>query len=180
MTAVDCAAKIFRAYFESCGIRWIQQRIEQSPPLDMQGCADMVCMCEVIEHLPGDILKSLEHACSMLKPNGFLFITTPNLRSISGLFSLIVKQVGLATKPDETVRMQYERARSKMRYFGHIREYTRKEIVDLVESCGMKYEQATSIPPYKRDNLRDRLIWWTERCIPSWRVNQQLIFRKLL
>lgn len=179
LTAIDPAAVAFRTFFDRHHITWHSLGLEQLYPPDLNESADLVLCCEVLEHLAGNILPLLENVCSLVKPGGRLLLTTPNLRSVSGLYALLAKHSGLASKPSETVRQQYERANSNMRYFGHLREYTRREVIVLMESFGMKLEKAAFAPPYRCDTLSAKCVWLVERLLPAWRLNQQLIFRKL-
>ena len=178
LSALDPAADIFRGFFEDHDIQWASMGLDQPVPQHLRQSADLVCFCEVLEHLPGDLVPLIEKVCSIVKPGGLLFVTTPNLRSISGLYSLLCKHSGLASKPNETVRQQYARINTTLNYFGHLREYTTREAITLFESFDMKHEETIATPPYKHDTFTSKMIWWSERFIPSWRINQQLVFRK--
>jgi 2-polyprenyl-3-methyl-5-hydroxy-6-metoxy-1,4-benzoquinol methylase/tetratricopeptide (TPR) repeat protein len=178
LTAVDPAIESFRAYLDRAGISGITAGVADLPVASLRGAADLICFCEVLEHLPLDILHVIEGLRAMLKPGGRLYVTTPNLRSISGLYSLLWKHSGLASKPTESVRDQFERARSEWNYFGHIREYTADEVVRLVESCGFHrvsshFDAVVPVP--------GRVPRWVaafERAIPRWRLFAGHLFEK--
>lgn len=49
------------------------------------GTYDVVTMIEVVEHLP-DARKALGEAFGLLRPGGFLYVTTPNARGLNARF----------------------------------------------------------------------------------------------
>ena len=78
---------------------------------------DLVVMLEVIEHLPTALPQVFKFLRSLLKPNGLLFIQTPNAVSLS-------KRVIMLTGSNP-----FELIRENMREDpGHYREYTRDEL----------------------------------------------------
>jgi hypothetical protein len=90
----------------------------------------------------------------------------------------LINNSGLASKRYETVRQQYERSSNDMASYGHVREYTRKEIVDLFESFGMKEQSSIMKTSYNVNSKSDKFIYFTEKILPAWRSNQQIIFKK--
>lgn len=69
---------------------------------------DVVILCEVLEHLPSHV-AALREASRILRPNGHLVITTPNLGRLhsrwhffwTGTHKLIRRRVGWDVPPDE-------------------------------------------------------------------------------
>lgn len=178
LTAIDPAAKAFNAFYDRYCIPWYSLRLEQPFPSELRENADLVLFCEVLEHLSGNILPLLENICSLVKPGGRLLLTTPNLRSVSGLYALFIGHSGLASKPAKTVRQQYEHINTYKHYFGHLREYTRREVITLMESLGIKHEVTATIPLYQHNTFPTKCVRLAEQILPNWRLNQQLIFRK--
>ncbi|HCJ12463.1 MAG: hypothetical protein A2Y14_05485 [Verrucomicrobia bacterium GWF2_51_19] len=143
---------------------------------------DVVICCELIEHLSGNILKALDAITRKVSPQGYLYITTPDLRSYAGLFAIFVKGSGLASKPRESVRQQYEKAIKPPFFFGHVREFTNKEVIDLVKSFGFEwvrtYEQPLS---YRKPFLKlfsNHVQCAIEHLFPSLSLMKKYLFKK--
>lgn len=145
VSVIDPDAIAFDEYLRSIGVRAINGDLLSDFQTDR--VYDLVTLCEVIEHMTGDLRPPLETIASSVKQGGYFFITTPNLRSLSGLIGLNVCHSGMASKPFETVRRQFDRI-SEDGYPGHIREYTEKELVGLVESFGFSHVESYYQPDY--------------------------------
>jgi 2-polyprenyl-3-methyl-5-hydroxy-6-metoxy-1,4-benzoquinol methylase len=86
---------------------------------------DLIVFSEVIEHLcvaPEFVFAFL---CSLLSSDGVLVCTTPNATDIAKRIRLIFG------------RNPYERLRLYSTNPGHIREYTRQELREIVDSVGL-------------------------------------------
>ena len=168
----------FNQYFSDMGINAYAINLLNGEGLELAGQYDLVCMNEVVEHLAGNLLVSIESAIKCIRGQGYLMVTTPNLRSFWGLTSLLVESSGLASKPRSTVRAQYERATSKYGYYGHIREYTKREIVELVSSFGMELRAVDFQSNYLDFGPLTRPIGYMERLFPTWRLFGKYLFQK--
>jgi SAM-dependent methyltransferase len=90
------------------------------------GCFDLIVFSEVIEHLniaPEFVFAFLR---SLLADGGVLVCTTPNAADIA-------KRLRLACG-----RNPYERIRLYSRNPGHIREYTRQELIEIALGVGLR------------------------------------------
>jgi len=87
---------------------------------------DFVLFCEVIEHLVSNPIKTLEQIYRILKPKGTLILTTPNVARQSNIDKL---------QKNENI---YDPYSSYGTYGRHNREYTVKEISDLLTNTGFK------------------------------------------
>lgn len=84
---------------------------------------DLVIMAEVIEHLytsPEIVLDCLK---SLVKPNGYMVIQTPNAASLSKRMKLMFK----GENPYELIRVDSSNS-------GHFREYTKKELLKIFKN----------------------------------------------
>lgn len=77
---------------------------------------DFIIFTEVIEHLENDDLQ-IKKIYKLLKPNGILFLSTPSVNAP-------IYRLGLAEKFDKEV--------------GHLRRYSKNEIVNLVRENNFK------------------------------------------
>jgi SAM-dependent methyltransferase len=180
LMVVDPFATTFEKFLRTAGIRHYTGNLLQDVDPKLKGQFDVVCLNEVIEHLSGNLLTAIDNAVSCLKPGGRLFVTTPNLGSISGVLALLWYGSGLASKPRETVRAQYERATAKYGYYGHLREFTAREVVDLIESFGLKHEASAFQPNYAPTTRIMKACAQIERLAPRYGLFGKHIFvRKL-
>jgi 2-polyprenyl-3-methyl-5-hydroxy-6-metoxy-1,4-benzoquinol methylase len=128
---------------------WVHQARVEDALQDLTGVFDTVLCLDVLEHLvdPGDVLKALRrHAAD----DGRLQISVPNARHISLARDLFLR--GTFGYTDWGHRDST-----------HLRWFTRRDIVALVEQAGWKVTR-TSVPPLKRSAALHRLTrgWSSE------------------
>lgn len=90
---------------------------------------DLVVMCEVLEHLytaPTQVIKFLK---TMIKPGGFLILSTPNSVSFWKRIEILFG------------RNPYEMIRETRTNPGHFREYTVRELIDVGRKCDLSIEK---------------------------------------
>ncbi len=94
-----------------------------------QGVFGTVCLCDVLEHLkPEVIMRTLHEAKRVLKDEGQMVISTPNLGRLSNLVRLAA---GHTVNPPLSVSLYGQT-------YGHIREFAVKELKALLESVGFR------------------------------------------
>jgi len=168
----------FAEYFRTTGVKSHKIDLLKGAPDEFISCYDVVCLNEVIEHLGDNLLLAIQSAKDCITPGGYLMITTPNLRSIWGLIALVLKSSGLASKPNDNVRAQYDRASTQFGYYGHIREYTKREIVELLASFGFKLHAYEFQANYIHFGRFTKLTAALERMLPEWRLFGKYLFQK--
>jgi len=92
---------------------------------------DIILMMEIIEHLGVDPINAIKESCRVLKDDGIFVITTPNILRLQNLKSIICRGKQLATLRSLTQK-------ERLGYIGHIREYTKKELKEILTYCGFK------------------------------------------
>lgn len=178
LTVADPHPEPFARYFDRMGISYHKTDLLKSIPGDLVGKFDVVCLNEVIEHLAGNLMVAIQNALLCVASGGRLFITTPNLRSFSGLVSLIVHRSGLASKPLDGVRAQYDRVSAEFGYYGHVREYTADEIVDLLGTFGCVLERKEFQPNYIVSTRAMAFARRLECVFPKWALFGKYMFAK--
>jgi O-antigen biosynthesis protein len=115
----------------------------------VDGPFDTICCYDVLEHLvePGRVLRGLHGLAS---PGGRLHISVPNARHLSLLRDLVVR--GTFGYTDWGHRDST-----------HLRWFTRRDIVDLVEECGFRVEWCRPNVPRGRDRIAARLTFGLAR-----------------
>lgn len=89
---------------------------------------DVLLFCEVLEHMTNDPLKVLLEIKRILKPNGHLILTTPNVARLENVAKAIV---------GENI---YDPYSGYGPYGRHNREYTRHEVFMLLNHLGFETE----------------------------------------
>jgi hypothetical protein len=89
-------------------------------------------MAEVLEHLYTAPQLVLGFVKSLLRPNGFLILQTPNAASLPKRLKLFFG------------RHPYEKIRTDPRNPGHYREYTISELRALAEEFGFRVERCVT------------------------------------
>lgn len=141
---------------------------------------NLVILSEVIEHLMANLCDVFSSVSNIISDSGYLMITTPNLKSISGLYSLLMCSRGLASKPHESIVDQYKRASTNFGYYGHLREFTSYEVIELAHSAGYRLVNLTTYTDFREPcSVSDIVIRRLEQIIPPLRLNLKLLFQKL-
>ena len=96
-------------------------------PLDA-GSADAVLLADVIEHLPGSPLPLLGEIRRVLKPGGWLVLTTPNATRIHARLKLLA---GRSVWPPLAVVLGEDAIHAS-----HHREYTRGDVAEVLKLAG--------------------------------------------
>ncbi len=105
------------------------------------GYFSTVLCCELIEHLPADPMHMMSEINRILRPGGYLLITTPNIVSLRALSAMVQGYhpgffPAYLRPPEDGV---YTDAR-------HNREYTPKEIYTLLSDAGFRVEKLETGP----------------------------------
>jgi 2-polyprenyl-3-methyl-5-hydroxy-6-metoxy-1,4-benzoquinol methylase len=129
--------------FEKYSIKVIEQDIVNNPQINIADKKfDVICLIDVIEHLPSNPVVLLKEIFRLVKPGGYLFLGGPNLFGISELSKLVK---GKHPYMDFELWM-------KNNYYSHFREYTEKEYKEIVNRAGFKIIYSTKLSIYNAIN----------------------------
>lgn len=180
ITIIDRHVDLFQDYFHQAGINYRHGDIISGYIEPVETCFDLVCLCEVIEHLTGNILLTMQKIANYVAPDGYLYITTPNIRSLTGALAIFGShQSGLASKHTESLYQQYEDTYING-YYGHVREYTAKEVIDLIENFGFSHIKSCfqTRPISKVTGKYNKIITALENVFVNYRLMGKHLFKK--
>lgn len=92
---------------------------------------DVIIFNELFEHLRIDPIFVFCELSRVLKPDGLLLLSTPNMRSIDGITSLVWH--GHSAFLEKSIYSQFEKV-SKIGHMGHVREYTLNDVRDFLSN----------------------------------------------
>lgn len=107
-----------------------------------EGHFDLVLCCEIIEHLQNDPVQVLHQIKRVLKPSGYLVLTTPNVSRLENVCRMIAGA------------NIYDPYSGYGAYGRHNREYNRHELALLLDYCGFDIETMFSADVH--ENMADR------------------------
>ncbi len=125
------------------------------------GCADVVIFNELFEHMRINLIHTMREVRRILRPNGLLLMSTPNLRSLVGFYNFLIKNRAYALSVN--IFDEYQKLET-IGHMGHVREYTTKEVTDFLGCVDLNVECMIF-----RGAFGGRLKWWTIRFIPRLR-----------
>jgi Methyltransferase domain len=132
ISSLDLNVARFPLVAEVLGIEVNQADIEQAaPPIGPFEC--VVC-CEIFEHLRLDIIATMQRIASLISDGGFLYLTMPNGLGLTALRRLIAGQSG------PSVIGEWQKL-STIGHMGHVREYSAREIREILAFSGLLVEQ---------------------------------------
>jgi SAM-dependent methyltransferase len=123
-------------------VRWFQVNVERDPLPFSPESFDAVVYCEVLEHLVEDPARSLEHIYPVLKRSGELLLTTPNPARLINLWKLFRQG---------TI---YDGVSGYGIYGRHNREYSRRELIELLEGTGYRVTKCVTVETTSDWSLR--------------------------
>jgi SAM-dependent methyltransferase len=138
LSAVDISPERFAGPIAALGLDITRCDVEIEPVPFAAETFDAVLFNELFEHLRIDPIFTLAEARRVLKPNGSLLLSTPNLRSLRGIRNLLLHNQGHAASAG--VYEQYEKLET-LGHMGHVREYTTREVSDFLARVGFRVDK---------------------------------------
>jgi ubiquinone/menaquinone biosynthesis C-methylase UbiE len=96
---------------------------------------DTAIFNELFEHLRIDPIHTLTELKRVLKPQGTLTLSTPNLKSLGGIRNFMLG--GRAYSCSGNIHAEYQKLRD-IGHMGHVREYTPVEVVEFLQKIGFE------------------------------------------
>jgi 2-polyprenyl-3-methyl-5-hydroxy-6-metoxy-1,4-benzoquinol methylase len=146
VVGVDIAPARFATSIQKLQLEILRCDIEQERLPFQDENFDVILLNETFEHLRINPIFTVREIMRVLRQDGVLFLSTPNLRSLRGLYNFIILNRGAWCCPN--VFYEYEKL-SKVGHMGHVREYTTVEIVEFLETIGFSVTEIIYRGGYK-------------------------------
>ena len=161
VSALDLRPERFATAIGDLGLEVIRCDVETEVVPFAEATFDVVLFNELFEHLRINPVFTMREVHRVLKPGGLLLLSTPNLRSFRGIRNLVLRNQGHAVSSG--VYRQYEKLET-LGHMGHVREYTTREVSDLLTRVGFRVEKII----YRGGHGRG-LVGLAERLAPTMR-----------
>ncbi|MDA9981884.1 class I SAM-dependent methyltransferase [Gammaproteobacteria bacterium] len=133
VTGCDIAPERYSSTIEAVGLKVIQCDIERERLPFEDNTFDAVVFNEIFEHLRINPVFALDETLRVLTPEGTLMLSTPNLKSLAGIWNFLFR--GKAYSCSGDIYEEYRKL-EKFGHMGHYREYTTTEMIDCLEKVG--------------------------------------------
>lgn len=154
-------------------IRKIDFDMENMPFKD--NCFDMLFCSEVFEHLRFNLIKTFKESYRVLKPNGKLVISTPNLRSLIGIYRFLIQDKCYSCA--DNLYDEWNKI-NRIGHMGHVREYTYSEIASFFNKLGFVPEKVFCTGETPPKTIKTKIVHTIEQIFPQLKPNLTIIFTK--
>jgi SAM-dependent methyltransferase len=159
VTGCDIAPERYASTIEALGLTVVKCNIEMQQLPFADESFDAVVFNELFEHLRINPVFTLGEVLRIMRPNGVLTLSTPNLRSLEGIRNFLLRDRSYSCASN--IYHEYKKLET-IGHMGHVREYTRTEVVEFLETVGF---EVTAI--IYRGEYQNRLKRTAIRLIPS-------------
>ncbi len=136
---------------------------------------DVILFLEILEHLRGNLIQTMTGLLESLKPNGRLILSTPNFRSVMGMYKFLFKGIGYAASSD----LYHEWSKlENIGHMGHVREYTSRELSQFLERIGFDVEKVIYRPTRIGPGWKNGLFYWLEQLMPTTQFERHVCPKK--
>lgn len=133
--------------------------IERSALPFPEGAFACVLLCETFEHLRIDPVFVLSEINRALAPGATLLLTTPNVYSLPSLGRFLLGR-SIADPLEEFGKLR------RLGHMGHVREYSAREVVPMLEACGFSVQSVDYRYHANRRGWKGRLLNIAYRLAP--------------
>lgn len=170
VTALDIAPERFPGLCDYLEVNALKCDIERERLPLGDNHADMVLMFEILEHLRIDLIFTFSEIVRILKPGGLVLLSTPNLKSLKGLFNYLFRSLSYSCTGN--IFQEYSKL-GKYGHMGHVREYTTREVADFARNFHLRCESVVYRGTYGRPVMNA-----VGFALPRLRPFQMLVLRK--
>lgn len=158
----DIAPERYYSTIRSLGLNVVKCNIETERLPFEDASFDAVIFNELFEHLRINPIFTLSEMLRVLKPNGLLTVSTPNLKSLGGIKNFLIGD--RAQSCSANLHTEYTKLRT-IGHMGHVREYTPTEVIEFLQTIGFNVTAIIFRGDYAGVTSRF-LIRWVPRLSP--------------
>jgi SAM-dependent methyltransferase len=133
VTGCDIHPERYASTIEAMGLNVVECNIETQQLPFADASFDAVVFNELFEHLRINPVFTLTEVLRIMKPNGILTLSTPNLRSLDGIRNFLLRDRAYSCASN--IYLEYQKLQT-IGHMGHVREYTRTEVVEFLQTVG--------------------------------------------
>jgi 2-polyprenyl-3-methyl-5-hydroxy-6-metoxy-1,4-benzoquinol methylase len=144
---IDIDPSRFSSTISKLNLRVSKCNIEtEALPLETGSC-DMVIFNELFEHLRINPIFTIGEVRRVLRTNGMLLLSTPNLRSLKGLANFLLRNKAYSNSGD--IYHEFQKL-ERLGHMGHVREYTTAEVSEFLSRLGFHVQTLVFRGRYKK------------------------------
>jgi SAM-dependent methyltransferase len=133
VTGCDIAPERYASAITRLGLKVLKCDIEREQLPFVDNSFGAVIFNELFEHLRIDPVFTLSEVRRLLTPGGVLTLSSPNLRSLTGVRNFILRNRAYSCSGN--VYSEYQKLHT-LGHMGHVREYTTAEITEFLHDVG--------------------------------------------
>ena len=131
----DIAPERYASTIRSTGLSVTKCNIETEMLPFADNSFDAAVFNELFEHLRINPIFTLSEVLRIMKPNGILTLSTPNLKSLDGIRNFLLKDRAYSCSAN--IHAEYSKL-ATIGHMGHVREYTPSEVVEFLQTMGFE------------------------------------------
>jgi SAM-dependent methyltransferase len=155
----DLEPERYAAYLEDLDVEVLSMDIESGDPPDLGENYDVVVFCEVLEHLRINVLRTVRMLATLLKPEGLLYLTTPNGAGFVQTLKCLLTQ---RTGPPPVREWG---SLDLVGFMGHVREYSPVECEEMLRACGFSEIDLTFRNMFEPRRFSSFPLLWTRTLV---------------
>lgn len=161
VTGCDIAPERYVSTINKIGISVVKCDIETEKLPFSDNAFDVVVFNELFEHLRINPIFTLSEVFRVMKPGASLLLSSPNLKSLKGIFNYLFRNKAYSCSG--SMYEEYQKL-EKLGHMGHVREYTTKEVIEFLDDIGFVVDKIVY-----RGGYNASLPQFMVRVIPSLR-----------
>ena len=152
---------LLKDLFQEHRVHVLALNIETEPLEYPNSFFDLVVFQEVIEHLHNSPKLALDEMKRVLKPGGYLIVSTPNIANLKKRINLL-KGNSIHWNLKDYYNYKYVSPPNR-EYIGHTREFTLKELSHMLDWAGFSIKKAETWNVQGQLRFKDLIPYWSIR-----------------
>jgi SAM-dependent methyltransferase len=135
VTGCDIRPERYASTIAAMGLTVVECNIETQQLPFADASFDAAVFNELFEHLRINPVFTLTEVLRVMKPDAILTLSTPNLRSLEGIRNFLFRDRAFSCA--SSIYLEYQKLQT-IGHMGHVREYTRTEVVEFLQTIGFE------------------------------------------